>query len=103
MLLRGRLAPVLCVAGLAWAAGLLAGCASGEEYVNWDGGDSSVPAADAGTDGAAHDAARDGTAADAGQTDAGQADGSCTANGTTPDNCGPCGVVCPGYGQSTAV
>ena len=116
MLPPGRLGLVLCVTGLAWAVGLGAGCAGAEEYVGWDGGDGSVVASDAGTDGAARDAtpdgapadaatdaARDGAATDATATDGGQSDGSCTANGTTPDNCGPCGVVCPGYGQASAV
>jgi hypothetical protein len=61
------------------------------------------------TDTAATDAPRTDTAA----TDSSVADGGtdgpppddsgCTVSGTTPDNCGPCGVVCPGYGQATAI
>jgi hypothetical protein len=98
------------VAGAACAAG-------GEVYPDPDaGGDSARPQTDAGVEAAAQDAApdlaqtdvlaTDGQQHDAGGTDGQQHDGggdaACTGNGTTPDNCGPCGVVCPGYGETTA-
>jgi hypothetical protein len=103
------------VVGLAVAAGL--GCAAAEVYPNYDGGGG---ADGGGTDGAGDSAAHD-TAPDLAQTDAlatdggadghqvdgggadGGGDAACTGSGTTPDNCGPCGVVCPGYGETTAV
>ena len=102
-----------CVVGLAGAGG----CAAAEEYPSYDGGgDGRSPGTDGGVEAAAHDAApdqdqTDALAADAGpdgqQHDGGGTDGggdaACTGTGTTPDNCGPCGVVCPGYGQTTAV
>jgi hypothetical protein len=111
----GRLRGVVVACAAALALGAGAGCAAGGEvYPDPDGGgDAAPPQQDGGLDTAARDAAPDLTQTDAlpadapaqhdgGGADAG-GDAACTGSGTTPDNCGPCGVVCPGYGEATAV